>query len=66
MKQRDHILNLVTRANALLREENQASQQRKIELQIALARAVAAAERELAPKGEVDECGWDPSVGPTC
>ena len=66
MNQREHILNLVSRANALLREENQASPARKIELQVALTRAVTAAERELAPKAEVDECGWDPNVGPTC
>ena len=66
MNQRELLLNLVRRANALLREENQASQARKIELQIALTRAVDAAERELAPKGSVDECGWDPTLGPTC
>lgn len=66
MNQRELLINLVHRANDLLREENQASPPRKIELQIALTRAVSAAERELAPKGTVDECGWDPNVGPTC
>ena len=66
MNQRELLINLVRRANDVLREGNQASQPRKIELQIALARAVESAERELAPKGQVDECGWDPNVGPTC
>ena len=66
MNQREHILNLVRRANDLLREENQASPPRKIELQIALTRAVTAAEQSLEPQAAVDECGWDPNVGPTC